>query len=159
MFRTCGHRGCETSTDRAGNDCRLPRISLIHTSCDLVTRTAPGAHPIRRTYVYIRHCRATEASAEVRPPKWGDTCSTHTQQQHFLRFRRQCVGPPISIVVAATMIADTTHDREASVDPVGRDLSYSRRLYPPTPFTLHSLTLIPPRRPRRHPATACRNHF
>lgn len=134
MFRRVSHMRPpwlrNVDRPRAGNDCRLPRISLIHTSCDLVTRTAPGAHPIRRTYVYIRHCRATEASAEVRPPKWGDTCSTHTQQQHFLRFRRQCVGPPISIVVAATMIADTTHDREASVDPVGRDLSYSRRLYP-----------------------------
>ena len=110
----------------------LPRISLIHTSCDLVTRTAPGAHPIRRAYVYIRHCRATEASAEVRPPKWGDTCSTHTQQQHFLRFRRQCVGPPISIVAAATMIVgyDARSKGPRSTPGSGRDLSYSRRLYP-----------------------------
>lgn len=60
---------------RGSHDCKyllfvsndwLARISLIHTSYDLVTRTPPGAHPVHRTYVYIRHCRATESSAEVR---------------------------------------------------------------------------------------------
>lgn len=109
------------------------RISLIHTSYDLVTRSPPGAHPVHRTYVYIRHCRATESSAEVRLSKWGHLFDIRSSTFYALTAVR-------GLAIDSGRSRRCTHNREA---PSTRSRFIARETtLLSTPFTLDSLSLI-----------------